>query len=192
MKVSRTLVALVAIVAVAAIVPVASAAVSRGEAEAVLEAFTTGGRTIVFHASERSNGAPGDFLGSHGAIRPFAGSPWDGAHYCKDDWHAILLAVFDGNEIGGPQAKVPAIRARLAGVAMAFTLNGVPLETARGAVKSFHEAANFGLQDAFGFQQGTVVKLGPGTYQLAVSVTDPIYGDFEDGITFFVDAASCG
>ena len=46
--------------------------------------------------------------------------------------------------------------------------------------------------DAFGIPAGHGRQASaPGPYELAVSVTDPFYGNYEDGITFFVDAASC-
>jgi hypothetical protein len=34
-----------------------------------------GGRAVLLH-SKTAEGAPADFFGSHGSIRPFAGSPW--------------------------------------------------------------------------------------------------------------------
>jgi hypothetical protein len=32
---------------------------------------------------------------NHIDIRPYNGSPYDGAHYCVDDWHVILVAWFE-------------------------------------------------------------------------------------------------
>lgn len=183
---SRTLTVVAALVTAAVMAPLAFASVTRGEAEAVLNAYTTGGRTIESLGPDRSNGAPA--AGFVAQIRPFAGTPWDGAHVCADDWHAILVANFDGNEIGGPQSTVPEIKARIAAVTVSFTLNGAPLETTRTATKRFLQSR---FQDVFGFQQGTVVKLAPGTYTLGVQFSDPLFGDFATGITFFVDAAAC-
>ena len=71
--------------------------ISRGEAESVLHAFGNGGRTVVQH-NRTGEGAPADHFGSHGSIRPFSGSEWDGAHFCADDWHVIVIA--DGDAPG--------------------------------------------------------------------------------------------
>jgi hypothetical protein len=40
-----------------------------------MNAFGGGGRAVLLH-SKTAEGAPADFFGSHGSIRPFAGSPW--------------------------------------------------------------------------------------------------------------------
>jgi len=182
------LVGLAVLVTAAVMAPLASPGVTRGDAEAVLNAYTTGGRTIESLGLDRTNGAPAS--GFVAQIRPFSGSEWDGAHVCQDDWHAILVAWFDGNEVGGPQATVPEIRARIAAVTLSMTLNGAPLETKRTATKAFLQTR---YQNVFGFQQGTVVKLAPGTYTLALHISDPVFGDFDEpGITFYVDAAACG
>jgi hypothetical protein len=182
----RTLAGIAVLVTAAAMAPLASPAVTRGDAEAVLNAYTTGGRTIESLGPDRSNGAPA--AGFVAQIRPFAGTPWDGAHVCADDWHVIVAAWFDGNEIGGPQSTVPEIKARIAAVTMSYTLNGAPLETTRTATKRFLQSS---FQDVFGFQQGTVVKLAPGTYTLGVHFSDPLSGEFDNGITFYVDEAAC-
>ena len=110
---------------------------------------------------------------------------------CSDDWHAILAAWFDGNEVGGPQSTVPEIKARVAAITISFTLNGEPLETKRTPIKRFMQRPESPFQDVFGFQQGTVVKLPPGTYTLSAHFTDPVFGDFDEGITFFLEEAAC-
>jgi len=71
--------------------------ITRGDTEAVLNAFGGGRRAVLLH-SKTAEGATADFFGSHGSIRPFAGSPWDGAHFCADDWHVILIADIEGGE----------------------------------------------------------------------------------------------
>jgi hypothetical protein len=73
--------------------------INRGDAEAVLNAFGTGGRVILANG-QTVDASPADDKGTHGSIRPFAGSPWDGAHFCAEDWHVILLAWFDGGDKG--------------------------------------------------------------------------------------------
>ena len=54
--------------------------ITQGDAQAVFQAFGNGERVILQHSSV-AEGAPADDFGSHGSIRPFAGSPWDGAHF---------------------------------------------------------------------------------------------------------------
>src|SRR3954464_3238481 len=66
-----------------------AAGITRGDAQAVFHAFGNGGRAVLAH-SRTAEGAPADVTGSHGSIRPFAGSAWDGAHFCATDWHVIL------------------------------------------------------------------------------------------------------
>lgn len=55
--------------------------ITRGNVHAVLEAFMTGDRVVLYQASDTAgfHAAPADLLGSNGAIRPFP--RWDGEHY---------------------------------------------------------------------------------------------------------------
>ena len=48
--------------------------ITKGDAEAVFNAFGNGGRAVLAH-SRTAEGAPADLTGVHGSIRPFAGSP---------------------------------------------------------------------------------------------------------------------
>ena len=72
--------------------------INRGDAEAVLNAFGNGGWVILLHSGEAAEAAPADWFGSHGSIRPFQGSPWDGRHFCAEDWHVILMALIAGGD----------------------------------------------------------------------------------------------
>ena len=72
--------------------------ITRGDVEAVFHAFGGGGLTGLLHAPGGGVGSPADDNGSQGSIRPFAGDAWDRAHFCSDDWHVILIAVFDGGD----------------------------------------------------------------------------------------------
>ena len=165
--------------------------IKRGDAEAVLNAFGTGGTVILRRAGERAEGAPADVLGSHGSIRPFSGSPWDGRHYCAEDWHVILVGWVDGGD-----ASYDHQRAKVAfdPVEISFTLDGAALATTRTPIKPFNDAQRFGLERAWYFQQGKVIApddLHPGQHELSVRVTDPT-GVFDDSITFFVDPGGTG
>jgi hypothetical protein len=67
--------------------------------------------------------SPADFFGSHGSIRPFNGSPWDGRH-CAEDRHVILVAFFDGGDASFSHQQAKAI---LDPVTISFTLDGAAL-----------------------------------------------------------------
>jgi hypothetical protein len=166
--------------------------ITRGDAEAVLNAFGTGGRVILANG-QTAEASPADFLGSHGSIRPFAGSPWDGGHFCADDWHVIVAAWFDGGDQNFDRQRAEEV---IAPVTFSFTLDGQPLETTRTPIKPFHEPPPaFGFERAWYFQQGRVMSpdsLSVGQHQLTLRVTDPITGVSDDGIAFFIDAAGTG
>lgn len=166
---------------------------TKGDVEAVFNAFLTGGRTVLFQAkAKKVKGAPADFLGSQGAIRPFAGSPWDGKHFCVNDWHVILVAYFDGGDQSYTMQDAVAV---LSQVVFTFTLDGSPLAIERTPVKRFLEPQKFGLDEAYGLQAGRIMspdELTVGTHTLDLVVHDPVYGDFADSIQFFVDPSNSG
>lgn len=165
--------------------------ITRGDAEAVLNAFGTGGLVILRRKGETAEAAPADFLGSSGSIRPFRDSAWDGRHFCAEDWHVILVGWIDGGDasFGHQQAE-----AAFDSVTISFTLDGAELSTTRTAIKPFNDPERFGLERAWYFQQGKVMApddLSVGQHELSVRITDPT-GVFDDGITFFIDAAGTG
>ncbi len=166
--------------------------INRGDAEAVLNAFGTGGR-VVLKNGQTTEASPADFLGSHGSIRPFQGSPWDGAHFCAEDFHVILVAFIDGGDASYGHQEA---RAALDPVTISFTLDGAPLPTRRTAIQPFHDPQAFGLARAWYFQEGKVMapdELSVGQHTLSVRFTDPASGlDDTDGITFVIDAAGTG
>jgi hypothetical protein len=128
--------------------------ITRGDAEAVLNAFGGGGQAVLLH-SKTAEGAPADFLGSHGSIRPFSGSPWDGAHFCAEDWHVILIADIEGGDASFKHNDAARI---MDGLNVSFTLDGASLPTTRTAVKRFLNPEEFGLQVAYYFQQGQIMS----------------------------------
>jgi hypothetical protein len=164
--------------------------ITRGDVEAVLQAFGNGGRVVLQH-SRTGEGAPADFFGSHGSIRPFSGSPWDGAHFCADDWHVIVIADIEGGDASFRHADAQAIMDPLT---VEFTLDGVVLATTRTSIKRFLNPEPFDLDVAYYFQEGRLMSpadLAVGTHTLSVVVTGPS-GVFQDEITFFVDASGAG
>jgi hypothetical protein len=166
--------------------------ITRGDAESVLQAFGNGGRAVLQH-SRTGEGAPADSFGSHGSIRPFSGSPWDGAHFCADDWHVIVIADFEGGDATFSHADAEAITDTLS---VEFTLDGVVLSsTTRTPVKRFLNPEPFGLDVAYYFQVGQVMSpadLAVGAHNLSVAITDASGGVFQDSISFFIDASGTG
>jgi hypothetical protein len=166
--------------------------ITRGDVEAVLNAFGGGGRAVLFHSST-AQGAPADFFGSHGSIRPFAGSPWDGAHFCAEDWHVILMADIEGGDASFKRNDAERI---MNGLDISFTLDGTLLPTTRTAIKRFSNPEQFGLQVAYYFQQGQIMSptdLSIGNHRLEVTLVDASgQQSFQDGITFFIDAPGTG
>jgi hypothetical protein len=120
--------------------------ITRGDAEAVLRSFGTGGRVIT--ANGRTvEASPADFQGSHGSIRPFAGSAWDGRHFCAEDWHVILVAWFDGGDRTFDRQRAEEVIAP------------VTLRTTRTPITIFHNPPpQYGFERAWYFQQGRIMS----------------------------------
>jgi hypothetical protein len=166
--------------------------ITRGDVEAVFHAFGNGGRAVLAH-SQTAEGAPADVTGSHGSIRPFAGSPWDGAHFCATDWHVILVADFEGGDSSFKHQDAERIMQELQ---VSFTLDGAPLPTTRTSVKRFlNPPAQFNMREAYYFQQGRLMppnELSVGSHTLNVEFADATGPSFQDGITFFIDGEGTG
>lgn len=163
--------------------------VSEGDAEAVLQAFPSGGWAVNLH-SPTQNGAPGEGLpGSLVVIRPISGTAFNGAHYCALDWHTIGdISFFDA----GPRQ---AFASEIAGVTVTFTLDGAPLPVSQTAIKRWLNPEAYGLTDAYYTTWGRVMApsdLAPGAHVLSVLASDSNGIFFTDGITFVVDPAGTG
>ncbi|MEP6598142.1 MAG: hypothetical protein ABJB98_01700 [Actinomycetota bacterium] len=157
---------------------------TRGDAIAVLDAFGNAGWAVRLH-SEKAEGAPAD-PHDRVAIRPF--TPWNGRHFCALDWHTILIADIEGGDKGFTEADAKAVIDQLDAN---FTLDGVPLQVERTAVKRFLKAAAFDLEVAYYAQWGRVMS--PGDLAVGQHVLSVTLGDFQSGpITFFIDPAGEG
>ena len=140
----------------------------------------------------RREAAPADFLGSHGSIRPFQGSPWDGRHFCAEDWHVILVGWVDGGA-----ASFDHQQARAAFDPVTITLHA--RRRPAGNDPDPDQALQRPGAVRGGNGRGTSNRAGSwrrmtssvGQHELSVSVTDPT-GVADNGITFFVDAAGTG
>jgi hypothetical protein len=165
--------------------------ITQGDARAVLNAFGTGGRVIL--ANGRTvEASPADDKGTHGSIRPFPGSAWDGRHFCAEDWHVILVAWFDGGDGNFDRQRA---EEAIAPVTISFTLDGQPLETTRTPIQPFlRPPPQFGFERAWYFQQGRIMSpddLSVGEHQVSYTLANtpnPSESGTE-GITFFIDPA---
>jgi hypothetical protein len=165
--------------------------VTRGDAQAVLNAFPNAGRIIRRQGVVQSSTPADPEL--RATIRPFSfpGSPFDGRHYCVEDWHVIVVAeIVGGDRSYSEQDAVT----ELSTITLTFTLDGVELPTSRMPVKRFLDPAPFGLEEAYFFQQGTLMspnELSVGSHSLSYKEVSPL-GEYGDGITFFIDPAGTG
>jgi hypothetical protein len=171
---------------------------TKGDAEAVLQAFGGAGR-VIRRTSVAQFGNPAD-VGLRATIRPFSDSnlPFNGRHYCVEDWHVIVVAEISGGP--GNFSRQDAEN-ELSQVTHTFTLDGAPLtNTTRTSIRHFTDAgpfaAQFGLtwDKAFFFQEGRVMsptELTVGQHSLSYTAVDPT-GQFPDSITFFIDPAGQG
>ena len=124
-------------------------------------------------------------------IRPFAGSPGDGKHFCSEDWHTILYTAVEG---GGASFTKKDAAVLLNATAVSFRLDGSPLASRRTRIQSFPDPSRFGFVNAYYFNQGRVLspdELAVGSHQVSMSITDSS-GTFENEIVFFIDAAGTG
>jgi hypothetical protein len=215
MRLSRTLVvfATMLIACSVGLVPASADAgtdrYTQGDAEAVLRAYPPAGGAISLHAPHVDAGPtlayPSDGL-SIRPINPF----FSEARYCVEDWHAIAWAQIDFEFVA--HFEEPLVYTKddalhfLGGVEMRFLLDGLPLDgTTQGPIKPYSdrgflaviEAAmesDFGVDVTIGrawaVQAGRAVApdaLSLGQHTLTGIVTDPVFGSFEDTITFYVD-----
>ena len=172
--------------------------VTKGDAEAVLQAFGGAGR-IIRRQGVVEFGTPAD-PELRASIRPFSNPnlPFDQRHYCEEDWHVILVAEIWGGD--GSFSRQDAEN-ELSQVTHTFTLDGTPIsDTTRTAIRNFADpgpfAAQFGLvwDKAFFFQEGRVLspaELSVGQHTLSYTAVSPA-GQDQDGITFFIDPAGQG
>jgi hypothetical protein len=172
--------------------------ITRGDVEAVFNAGGTGGRVIRVKKGETAVAAPVDFVGSHGAIRPFP--DWDNRHFCAEDWHLIVVAGIDG---GNASFRREQAEASANQVTFDFTLDGDLLATERTTIKPFLHPETIEVPEgeekverAFFFQEGRIMSpddLSVGRHELLLTQTGPDPGQVEQfEITFFIDAPGTG
>jgi len=164
-----------------------SVRVTKGDAEAVFQAYGYAGRNI---RDREGIGAVGVFPGApadselRASIRPFAGTIFDGRHYCAEDWHVILSADIEPG-LGYQEAK-----AIIDQVEKEFFLDGAPLATTRTAVKRLFVP---GGDEGYYANFGSVLSpsaLTVGSHTVKVIETGPYAGT--DEVTIFIDAPGTG
>jgi hypothetical protein len=182
---------------------------TQGDAEAVLQAYPPAGGAISLHAPHVDAGPSLAYASDGLSIRPI--NPFfSEARYCVEDWHAIALTAIDFEFVA--HFEEPLVYTKddalnvLGGVEMRFLLDGLPVDgTTQGPIKPYSdrsflaviEAAmenDFGVDVTIGrawaVQAGRPVApdaLSLGQHTLTGIVTDPVFGSFEDTITFYVD-----
>jgi hypothetical protein len=168
--------------------------VTRGTAEAVLQAFGGAGR-IIRRNTNVQTGTPGD-PDIKASIRPFSGTVFDGRHYCVEDWHVILISFVS---VGDQSFTQQQAASELNPIVITFTLDGAELATTRTAIRRFLDTSIFedelGVERAFFFSQGRVMSpadLSVGSHSLSFTAVDPVEGESGDQITFFIDAPGTG
>jgi hypothetical protein len=161
---------------------------TRGDANAVLNAFGSGGWAVINHSDVARRGDVD--LRIH--IRPF--DFFNDRHYCALDWHTIVIAFIEGGD--KPFTRQQAA-ARIADIAVQFELDGSPLGISQTAVKRFLNPQLFELESAFYSQWGRVMApsdLAVGKHTLSVLATNASGSQiiFQNTINFFIDAEGTG
>ena len=165
--------------------------ITRGDVQSVLEAFGTGGRVVLFQASDTAglHAAPADLLGSNGAIRPFLS--WDGEHYCVDDWHVFVIGPFEGGDQSFTIQDAEEILSRWNFTfILTFYGESAVLDTVQTATKPLLFWEDLGFDNVYGFQEGRIVspdEIAVGEYTLTVVAEFDGTVWFENSIQFFVD-----
>jgi hypothetical protein len=162
----------------------APAGPTRGEAQGVFQAFFSGGSAIRAH-NHLAEGVPGVPVDPEpGGARIYPGV--DGAEYCQQGWHVILLGVFDDPAFFGDNKE---LFNYLHSVDLRFVLDGAPLETKRTAIKRLSHPDPTFSEQAFAVAFGAFLPPGAlslGTHQVQTIVHDPVFGDFDFTIGFTV------
>jgi hypothetical protein len=161
---------------------------TRGDANAVLNAFGNGGWAVINHSDVARRGRADQQI----QIRPF--DFFDGRHYCALDWHTIVFADIEGGDKPFPRQQAEAL---IADVDVQFQLDGAPLVVSQTAIKRFLNPQRFGLESAFYSQWGRLMQpsdLAVGEHELNARVTNASGSQvfFENTINFFIDAEGKG
>jgi hypothetical protein len=189
----RPLLAVVAAasVVVALAVPAAASpdSVTEGDVRAHFQAGEGAGALLFSIPTPAATLAAPANLFEHG-IRPFPGSPWEGAHFCEDDWQLLVIAELEPS------------RADLVPVTVELRLDGVLLETETTAPKRqkeglFNDGGVLIPISGWWFQQTGAFfapgELAVGSHEYGATFVVPGVGVFPiPRITIHIDAAGQG
>lgn len=175
-------------------VAAAPAPVTYGDVQRLL--YGNGGNMALnLHAHQFVGSVPHAEIFTRAAITPL--SSHNGEGKCVDDWHLIrltLINVVDGVFFSTKEQAVADLQA----TTVVFTLDGVPVPITETPITQ----VNVTDQQLLGFpgttvsfQAGSILApdaLGVGTHTAGVTITDPVFGFFQDASTFTVDPAGTG
>lgn len=164
---------------------------TKGDAQAVLNAFGNGGWAVVQH-SPTIMGAPAAGLrDSATAIRPF--TFFNGRHYCVLDWHVLLIAQIEGGDNSFTRQDAEAL---LGPIVQTFWIDGATVATERTPIKRFlRDDSGIGITAAYYFQEGRLLSpsdLSVGAHTVRVQSSDSSGVFFDNTITIHIDAAGTG
>ena len=159
--------------------------VTKGDVQALFHTWNTGLRALQFIGNAVA-AAPLEGL-QRGLIQPFLS---DGAHYCVEDWHVIMIAWVTG---GDKSFKHQDAVADLSGITTTFILDGVTLSTTQTPI--VRRVVPFIGDVDYGFAVGSIQSpedLGVGEHILTAVFTFPDGFSESITITFFVDPSGSG
>lgn len=146
----------------------------------MFQAFDTGGSAIRAH-NHLAEGVPAVL----DVARIYPGV--DGAEYCAQGWHVILLGIFDDPALFPDGNK--GLFDYLNTVDIRYVLDGVPLETERTAIKRLTHPDPAFIADGFAVGFGAFLPPGAlsvGSHELLTFISDPVFGDFDFPVGFTV------
>lgn len=138
-----------------------------------------------FQTSHSADARPNTLF--EGGIRPFPFSPWDGGHFCVDDWHVLVLAVWIPEEFLAETNK--GIRDQLDATSVDLILDGDTIsDTERTAFKPLF--VDEGKKSNFYYETGAFYE--PGALTVGLHTFKAVFHvpgfDFEFGpIEFTID-----
>src|SRR5438874_5493677 len=167
-----------------------SPGLSRGDAEARINAAFTGGDAIRFLGGGQEQGAPAggpDF----GSARISALPAFNGHHVCATSWHPVLAFFVAGGDStftrDDADANLP--------FAAQYTLDGATLETKLNPIKPVVDPSTTGFEVAYWNAAGAILSpdtLPVGTHTIQLTLETPGGTVVGPAVTFYVDGTGTG
>jgi hypothetical protein len=193
LRITRTYLAVAVLVAGSLVATIGTAnaspvRVTQGDAQSILDAFGNGGWAVLLNSGQGVQADGPTDLEVRAAIRPLPF--YAGRHYCVDDWHVLLLALFDGGDASYTYQDAVTV---LGPISLDLKLDRRSLTTTRTSIKRFLNPQQFGFEEAYYWQQGTLVPPGGltvGAHQLAGTLSGGAHGT--GNAKFYVDPSGTG